>query len=500
MKKCYTIVVAIIIVFILLSCGRKVEMDQNEHLMVRIGDQEISIHEHIKRAEYTIRPPYCRSDNMTHRKIVLNSIIAEKLLALEAGDDNELMQLESFQNFIRGHKEQAMRQVLFQKVAYEKVELDTSEIKQVYKLAGRTYKVDFINVSDSSLASRIRADVQAGKGTFREVAADYFGTDKIPTREVSWQSPENPEVHNALFSQPLKKGKLIGLVISSDGSALLMHVADWINRPVITDKDIQQRWSDVKEKLMDKHAQQLYSQYIGQVMKGKKVDFDRGTFIKLTEALAPFYLKQQEQKQQLLQDNLRNQDLTRDLEMGNISDIKEQPLLNIDGQVWTVGDFLQEVRLHPLVFQKRKYSEKEFPAQFHLAILNLIEDKYLTREAYKKGYDKSKPVVNNTNMWQDHFGAMYQRDAYLKSLGIKLTGENYMQVIEEHLNPYIDSLQAKYGERIEVNTDAFDETKLTRVDLHVVLQGMPFPDVVPQFPLVTSDTKLDYGKKMEKLY
>ena len=55
----------------------------NNLVLAHVGDKTITIQDFIHRAEYSIRPAYCRQSNYVHKKIVLNSLIAEKLAALE---------------------------------------------------------------------------------------------------------------------------------------------------------------------------------------------------------------------------------------------------------------------------------------------------------------------------------------------------------------------------------------------------------------------------------
>jgi hypothetical protein len=74
------------ILFFFTSCGTK--EDDNEVILAKIGNKNISADEFIRRAEYTIRPPYCNGNSKIHKKIVLNSLIAEKLMSLEAGEQN----------------------------------------------------------------------------------------------------------------------------------------------------------------------------------------------------------------------------------------------------------------------------------------------------------------------------------------------------------------------------------------------------------------------------
>ena len=69
----------------LFSCTQNNEQHQisEEVVLARVGHEVITIQDFIRRAEYAIRPDYCRQDNYIHKKIVLNSLIGEKLTALE---------------------------------------------------------------------------------------------------------------------------------------------------------------------------------------------------------------------------------------------------------------------------------------------------------------------------------------------------------------------------------------------------------------------------------
>ena len=57
------------------SCTQNNEQHQisEEVVLARVGHEVITIQDFIRRAEYAIRPDYCRQDNYIHKKIVLNS-------------------------------------------------------------------------------------------------------------------------------------------------------------------------------------------------------------------------------------------------------------------------------------------------------------------------------------------------------------------------------------------------------------------------------------------
>ena len=64
------------------------------------------------------------------------------------------------------------------------------------------------------------------------------------------------------------------------------------------------------------------------------------------------------------------------------------------------------------------------------------------------------------------------------------------------MNPKIDSLQEAYSNDIEINMDAFEKIKLTTTDMMVIQRGVPYPILVPSFPILTSDNRLNYGKSI----
>ena len=79
---------SVLLFYIILSCAdHKVENDKvspaSGNVLTSIGNRVITVNDYIKRCEYVPRPNYCKNNNYIHKKIALNSLIAEKLLALE---------------------------------------------------------------------------------------------------------------------------------------------------------------------------------------------------------------------------------------------------------------------------------------------------------------------------------------------------------------------------------------------------------------------------------
>jgi len=494
------IIFLFIVLLIILTCGKKEIEQPIEKILVKVGNKSISINEFIRRAEYTVRPPYCRGNHNLDKKIVINSLIAEKLMALEAGDTNQFIMNDKIQAYLRGRREQAMRQWLFQKEAQEKVVLDSTRLLKMLKVAGRKYKLAYFNLPDSSLIYQINHDIRVNKQPFEEIYFEMSGLDTLPQREVEWSTHEHDRVLDSLFSDALTKNQIIGPVKIAQNEYMLMKVMGWIDRPAITESMVQERWRNITDEFTQREAVKLYDNYIRKVMRDKSIEFFPNAFYKVTNLLGPLYIKTDAEKQEMLQKSYweQNEDLEKFQDLQTQMEILyQEPMFKVDDQVWTVKDFVDEMRVHPLVFRGKRMKKNEFGQQLQFAIMDLIRDKYLAQEAYKRGYDKINVIQRSVNMWKDHLNYQYYKSQVLKRLLPDSVAEmNYIQVIDQYLNQRVDSLQQKYSDVIEVDVDAFNDIKLTRIDMSVIQQNVPFAKIVPSFPLVTTDNRLDYGKKM----
>jgi hypothetical protein len=476
-------------------------MEPKEKILVKIGDKTISVNEFIRRAEYTIRPPYCSGNHNLDKKIVINSLIAEKLMAIEANDNNSFIMNDRIQAYLRGRKEQAMRQWLYEKEAKDKVILDSTQILKTVKVAGRKYKVSYFNVPDSALVYEMNKEMRRKNRSFEDVYFETTGLDTLPKRELEWSVHEHNAILDSLYSEPLKKDQIIGPVKINKTNYMMMKINGWIDRLAITEYQNQERWRNVSDKFSQREAVKLYENFILDVMKGMSIEFIPNVFYKVTDLLGPLYIKTEADKKEMLNKSFWNKD--DDIE--KMQDVQTQmelfyqePLFKVDDEVWSVKDFVDELTAHPLVFRKRRMKNEEFGQQLQFAIMDMIRDKHLAQVAYERGYDKINIIQRNVNMWRDNLNYHYYRNKLLQGvLPDSLSEVNYIPLIENYLNPQVDSLQKKYAHRIEVDVEAFNNLKLTRIDMSVTQKNVPFPKIVPSFPLVTTDNKLDYGSKMK---
>jgi hypothetical protein len=499
-KYCKITAILLIALIVLLALWliKKPLYEPEEKIIACIKDRTISLDELIRRAEYMVRPNYCKGNTNIHKKIILNSLIAEKLLAIEGENRCELLNNPHFQRYIQGRKEQAMRQVLYSEVAYKKVKLDTSEINKMYKLAGRKYTIEYVSIMDDSLSKVIIGKFSADGRNFREVFQDLPQPITIFEQELLFDHRQHPVIFKELYKQNVNVNQILGPIKNEDdGSNIFIKIIGWKNRPAIGEQDSKRRLMDVHERLTEIEALDIYAKYVHKVMKNKTVTFNRDVYEQLVNILGPYYFERNDDPKDRLfktsgDDVVENplDSLSVDLKM-----IIDEPLLTIDSETWTVRDLSEEIEIHPLVYRVRKMHPQEFGKYFRLAVVDLIRDKYLAKEAYKKGYDKVDIVRRNVEMWRDSHVAIATVGGYLKQNSI--TEKDPLKLVSEYLNPLVDSLQKKYSDQIKINTKDYYDINLTRIDMVATQTNVPFPVAVPLFPILTDDHNLDYGKVMD---
>ena len=124
-----------------------------DNVIVKIKDRIITKNDFIKRAEYTIRPIYCNRDSHTDKNIILNSLIAEKLMAIDI--ENNLLSKNYSNHFIEGFKEQNMREVLLKEQVYNLITIDSSLVQSHYNNSTKNYKIQFLSISDNKITEKI---------------------------------------------------------------------------------------------------------------------------------------------------------------------------------------------------------------------------------------------------------------------------------------------------------------------------------------------------------
>ncbi len=481
-----TFAVPSIILFLLMLALSCQQNDRAMTYLAKVGEKVITPDDLKQRAELTIRPIYCDGKDPDDKGIILNTLIGEKLLALAAEADPQLAEDVSIQYYVQGVKEQMMRKLLLESELADQLEISSEEKLAALKQAAKKLQVIYLYSPSEEEMAQWRQQIKEA-GSFEAVEKEVNRGKPPHVKQVIWG--ENLQaIETELFNDSVTVGAVVGPVKTKVGH-YLFKVKDIRYEALLTQEQVNTKLQKVEKTLWERKWRFASATYVYEVMKNKDIQLDPRGFDLLLDYYKPSHAfpETKEEYLKLDQDELARlkqkarQDLSRNL---------QEPLLTIDGEPWTLGEFIDFTRRRPLIFRKKRIPENEFPHYLKLAIKELLADKYLTEIAYQKQFDKDPRAVQEEQRWRDHMLAVRKRNQLLKEAGFdKKITENYAEAINI-LRPQLNTLAKKYP--VTINKMVFDDTPLTGVQWMALYNGMPYEHVVPAFPVITDDERLDY--------
>ena len=476
-----------LLIFLLLilsiSCSKEEkEIVDSKHIIAIVGEDSIFVNDIIKRSEYTVRPPYCDDDKMFDKGIILNSIIAEKLYSFEADENNVLVGNERYEARIKGIREQLMREKLIQVDVVSNIEIKQEEIDQAYFNSKKIVKTEAVFIP-AGFDSDVMYSAALNGIPLSKLYELYPGVSKAVEKSVKWGMMDEA-AQKAIFNDNVKKGTIIK-PLPAEGGSRMIKVKGWVEEVEMSPGNINQQKENVKSKLMDFYIQKKYSEYAKDVMKRKRINFTKEGWDVLVDILKASYFEEGDTEKELRIEEINKM----------MTDNDKKPLMDIDGNKWTVGKLLEEIKVHPLELSQKNLTQENFPVYLQAAIASLITDTYLNEIAYSREYENSYSVSRAVKQWDQYYKSTYQRNVFLKenNFSDKLT-INYMKAFVNHLNPYFEELKIKYNDIIEFNPQALEKLELTNLQTYSYKEKGPYKDVVPPFPLMTNSHRTNYKR------
>lgn len=478
----------ILTVSLFYSCNKQTDTaaSATKNILAQVGDKIITVNDFIKRCEYVPRPVYCKGDNYIHKKIALNSLVAEKLLAIEFEKLNYTI-TESQKFLIQGQKEQAMRQLMLKRFGYDKVKIDTNHIVKLSKLSKREYQMRFI-----SLNKKYKQKIEgfSGNQKLNDLVLMLDKNIEIYNKTVNIDENMIKEVEEILFYGNQNVNTLYGPFYAGINNILYFEIQGWTNHADITDKQKQDTWDQVKHKYMEKMAGKFYSKYVAELMKKKTIEYDPEIFELFSIKLGKIYLIEKNRKEAAIENRIWER--KKETEAASFEDIrkmKNSVILTYDNKQYNVLELLDLIKKHPLVFRNKTITPEMFTNELKYAVADLFRDTHITEKAYTLNLDNDIRVKNIEKKWDD----------YIKSSSIKkIFGDDLVSNIKPttRLIERVDSLQNLYSDIIKIDTDKFEIINLSKVDMNVIYSNQPYAKLEPDFPIITDDHILNYGKKV----
>ncbi len=472
--------------FVHFSCTKKNNSIQpNISVLGIVRDRIITANDFIKRCEYVPRPAYCKGENYIHKKIAMNSLIAEKILAIEF-EKMQLSLTEPQINLIEGRKEQAMRQLMLKTYGYDFVEEDKNKIELFMLLRSRIYEISFLTIHKEKQIALSKV-----KKIFNKKES-FNSNNVIKTKLLRFNDEMIQPVKELLFYIGPEKNKVYG-PFDTDSTNLFLKIKSWTGSVRVTEKEKNDAWDSARKDFIEKEALNLYASYVSKLLSSKEINFYKESFNRFASKVSDIYLIEKKEKEKVLQDAVWEKNSELKLEnLNQLDNLKSEIIFSHEDKSWTVSDLMELIKKHPLVFRNKKFHPQRFNAELKLSIADLIRDMHITKRAYDLGLDKDVNIIQVKQKWED-----YQRSALVKLYYLKkvpnLDNIYNNKFPEKFLVKAIDSLQKVYSDDIKINTEELGNIKLSKIDLFARYSNQAYVNLEPSFPILTDDHLFDYG-------
>jgi len=449
-------------------------------ILATIDDKIITVNDFIRRSEYNVRPSYCNGNSNADKLIILNSLIAEKLIAL----DSEFDLTEAHLRLLEGRKEQKMREVLYNRDIYNKVKIDSLELNIVYDNSRKDFTISYITFPDKQMMIELKNSLEDSAFTFEELVMNMDAVETIPSRKINYNKDVTEDMYEAFFSKEVQLGQIFGPVMMGDYYSIF-RVDDWKESRNLSAAQNRLEITTLKKTMQDIKAHINYRRYINSLMKDKKLHFHVKNFENLVMNIHTDVKALPLDKSELvMKDMPLNSKYSMDLSENDI-------LFTILDKEWTIGDIDDLIGRDPVTISS-KVNEKTLKKILKKSIIKKIEAFYITKDAYEKSIDRHYLVNQEVTVWSDYIRSTQWISHMIETSGYTRTETDNNTIFNELLNPVFDSLMVKYSEVIDVNEYNFSNIDLSSIDMHAFYNEQSHSLVVPLFPITTTKQKVDF--------
>jgi len=467
MKRCRILPFGIMLFVFLLACSSEKERPY----LVKINNHYISSREFKYRLMFN---PYLLkiNDERAAKKMLLSSLIAEKIIYLEA--QRAGFSENSLSNRIEHHLKEAMIEQLRRDSVEKTITISGDELKAEFLESLKGRRIRFIAFNSREEALQVKHAVDAGDSFEKEVRQymirQGWADQQIPQKELTWGGADSG-IREQI--KTLSAGQ-VSEPLPAFNSYYLVKVLKVYKTGQPTKEEFERRRSALEDYLRRKKIKAKYRQFYFRSLQPYLGTLQRDKVSALVDELLKHSDVFSGQGKQVNSDKELSDQiyLSTDEVLTRAKQTKVVRFPN--GDTWDFSDLMKELKYGPYGF---KYQNK---AAFKLSFMKnaqlAVELEALYRLAKKTGYANRPEVTEEAEMWKSYLQAAAYRFKFLQNVtaGIDTQQEKstpgQLSPIQERRLEAVDSLLATAlpTYKITINTHVYNEINVPKTDMLVM--------------------------------
>ena len=428
----------LLFIVLITGCGQP---DPPQNIIARVGDREISTEEF--QLSYQFNPFLKAYKNSAQaRRVILNTLIAEKLLAQHATQESDHLS-QYYDQF----KREAVIEQFWQNLIAQNSSVDEAELHALYnktKIRKIISYYAFTNAQQANIASRL-----FDQGLpFPEYANQSGLTQTYFTQDTVMIGSLPEKLESAIWSLKMKQ---ISPVINIGLRYFIVQLTDEERDAFTSENDFQNKSRELHKIILTRRKSQMINGYLKENFTTPPYDLDKKIFKNLVQKMeSRLSFDHAEQLQEIpdpesLPDSLQ---LTPVVRFSN-------------GDTWDIKQLLRRLKISP--YPVHFNTPGAFRKSMIVATKNILDDEMLYHEGLKLGLDQSEYVQNHTAMWSDYYHYLQ----FLRSSGLS------SEQIEDLLLELLDQV------KIEIFVDNLQSVDSAAADMVAMKTHFPLRSIAP---------------------
>ena len=417
-----------------------------------VGNDKISSREF--KIRYELVPHYSRDqfNEDSSKQDLLNSIIAEKLLAQQAselGYDTT----DYFKYSIAQIKDAYVRDELYKKVIDSKVKISQQDIQTALNRASQSLKVRIISSGDSTAIFGYYSELKSGTpfDSIEKLSDPIeYDSNKTPIKITYGQMAED-NVEDTLYN--LSVGRYSTPVKTNGGWFIFKLVGvDYTVPPNANDPDYNRTILNV---IRMRKSRILGLKYLANFYKNKKAVVDSTMFLSLAQKISLILTEKKKNNEYGIRGYYYVDEGIIMKILNEFGRAANNSLVHIKENPISLKEYLYSLMVYP--FYVKDPSLESIAYNLMSNLNKYIQYKFLAEEGLKKGFQNIPDIKEDINIWRDDYLAKMLKNSFRDSVHVSNEElKNYYEESKE--SEQVDILEI-LNNNLEVIETVFKELK-----------------------------------------
>lgn len=404
--------IRLVLLTIIIFHSVTIHAQDDNQIIAKVGNIPITVEEFRNRYEFMPHLNYSSDNTDSLKREFLYSLIAEKLLALEAVE-KRFDTLDLFQSSLKSLNKLIVKDELFKEVVESKITLNTDELSKGLLRIGKTLYVNIFTNSDSEKVFTLYSQLSAGANVESVISLDEEFANQKRIFPIKLGTLSNTFAEDIIFN--LIPGNFSVPFKDKEQWYIFHLVEEEIDSTLL--KDSEEAKNKTISVLKERKRRNISENYLNNLLGGKIISANKELFNLFSDNLIDIILNRinNSEVDSSIKAELLPSDLIRLLKTISIEKLNS-PFVEQDELRLSLKDFIFYLMYQKLFFNDLK--PLRIKQILHASVKQFIEDELIIQDGYRRNLNQLPSVKNDVDIWKTYYLAELMLQSFSDSVEI----------------------------------------------------------------------------------